>query len=84
MSHQSATDSIIGHRLFVDGARRPVYQDERGQYVRGYDGEKVYGVSLLSEEEACDEPVVVENEAEAGDHDQGGKGNGLTCIRRVL
>jgi hypothetical protein len=44
MSHRAPTDPIIGHRLFVDGARRPVYQDERGQYVHGYEREKVYGV----------------------------------------
>ena len=60
MSHRSPTDPIIGHCLFVDGARRPVHQDARGQYVRGYDSEKVYGVWLLPEEDACDAPVIVD------------------------
>ena len=61
MSHQSPTDRIIVHRLFVDGARRPVYSEPDGhQYVIGYDGEKVYGVWILLEENECDLPLIVE------------------------
>ena len=49
MSQPSLTDPILSNRLFVDGARRPVCQEERGPYVSGYDGERVYGsgVSVL-------------------------------------
>jgi hypothetical protein len=42
---------IIGSRLFVDGTRRPIYEDAAGQYVRDDDGERVYGVYLIPEEE---------------------------------
>ena len=28
----------IGHRLFTDGTTRPVYQDERGQFIEDDDG----------------------------------------------
>ena len=61
------SDPIYGHCLFVDGIRRPVCADPDGrQYVLGYDGEKVYGVWLLVEEDACDVPVIVEGEHEPG------------------
>jgi hypothetical protein len=32
----------IGHRLFTDGVTRPVYQDERGQFIKD-DGEQISG-----------------------------------------
>ena len=58
---------MLGHRLFTDGGRRPVYADSDGrQYVLGYDGEKVYGVWSLIEEEACDVPVIAEGRDERG------------------
>ena len=44
-------DSIIGHCEFVDGIRRPVYADGDGQWTYDNDGERVYGVFLLSEED---------------------------------
>jgi hypothetical protein len=41
----------------VDGVARDVHEDADGrQWVNGYEGEKVYGVSLLS----GDEPLVVD------------------------
>jgi hypothetical protein len=46
------SDQAIGQRRFVDGTNRPVYWDERGQYVFD-DGVRVYGVWLLPEEDAC-------------------------------
>ena len=60
MSRPPLHNPIPGHRLFTDGARRPVHAEPDGpQYVLGYDGEKVYGVWLLPEEEACDVPVII-------------------------
>jgi hypothetical protein len=53
------SDQAIGHRLFVDGADRPVYRDERGQYVLA-DGERVHGIWLLPEDEPCDLPLIVD------------------------
>jgi hypothetical protein len=50
-------DPIVGSRLFVDGAERPVYVDAQGrQYVLGQDAEVVHGQWLPP----ADEPVVVE------------------------
>jgi hypothetical protein len=50
----------LGSRDFTDGTRRPVYADRDGrQYVRGNDGERVYG-TWLAEGDAADEPVIVE------------------------
>lgn len=42
---------LIGHRLFADGATRSIYADEHGKYVEE-DGERVYGIWLLEEEDA--------------------------------
>jgi hypothetical protein len=53
-------DQAIGYRLFVDGTRRPIYADDLGQYVLDNEGQRVYGVYLLQEEEGCDVPVIVE------------------------
>ena len=49
-SAASTTDPVIGKRLFVDGIERDVYRDEQGQYVIGPDGERVYGVWVLTDD----------------------------------
>jgi hypothetical protein len=51
---------IIGHREFVDGTCRPVYEDARGQYVLDDDVARVYGVWLLPEDDDCEAPLIVE------------------------
>jgi len=43
---------------FTGGAMRPVYEDERGQFVIDNDGNRVDGMWYISREE-CDEPIVV-------------------------
>jgi hypothetical protein len=53
------SNPTIGHRLFVDGTRRPIYEDGHGQYVLDDDGERVCGVYLDSVDEGCDLPVIV-------------------------
>jgi hypothetical protein len=50
---------VIGYREFVDGTRRPIYWDATGQYVLDDDGERVYGVWLIPDEE-CDLPLIVD------------------------
>jgi hypothetical protein len=49
----------IGHRLFTDGVARPVYEDERGQFIVE-DGERIDGVWLVPEEHGADTSVIVE------------------------
>jgi hypothetical protein len=49
---------IDGWREFTDGVGRPVYRDDRGQFVLD-DGEPVYGQWLPHENDLADEPVVV-------------------------
>ena len=49
---------ILGVVLFTDGVRRPVYADGDRQFVV-VDGEKVYGLFLIPEEEWSDVPLVV-------------------------
>jgi hypothetical protein len=49
---------LIGQRQFTDGATRPVYEDERGQYVLD-DGEWIDGIWLVPIEDAADVPLVV-------------------------
>jgi hypothetical protein len=56
---------IIGYRDFMDGARRPIYEDAQGQYVLNDDGERVYGLYLIREEEFCDPPVIVDRPSHA-------------------
>jgi hypothetical protein len=46
--------SVIGCRDFVDGSRRLVYEDDRGQFVIDDDCQRVYGTFLLA-----DEPVII-------------------------
>jgi hypothetical protein len=50
---------IIGYQHFVDGTRRPIFLDAKGQYVLDDDCERVYGVWLIPEEECCDLPIIV-------------------------
>jgi hypothetical protein len=49
------SDRWLGEREFVDGSRRPVYEDDRGQYVLA-DDERAYGVWLPP----ADEPLIME------------------------
>jgi hypothetical protein len=49
---------VIGHRLFVDGAVRAVYQDDRGQYVLD-DGERIDGLFIVPEEDEADTPLIL-------------------------
>ena len=51
---------MIGTRLFVDGNRRPIYLDAKGQYVLHDDGGRVYGVWLIPEQECYDVPLIVD------------------------
>jgi hypothetical protein len=54
-------DEIIGTVPFVDGVRRQVFEDWHGkQYVLNNDGERVYGIWRVSEEEFADLPIIVE------------------------
>jgi hypothetical protein len=55
----------IAYRDFVDGACRPIYEDERGQYVLDDEGERVYGVYFIPDD-APDLPIIVD-------------GTGTTC-----
>ena len=55
---------IMGYREFVEGIRRPIYEDAQGQYVLDDNGERVSGVYLIPEEERCDLPVIVEQGAQ--------------------
>jgi len=52
-------DPVIGHRWFVDGVERAVYQDAQGQqYVLDNDGSRVDGVWVVPDEEP-DAPFIV-------------------------
>jgi hypothetical protein len=50
---------VIGHRLFVDGAVRAVYQDDHGQYVLD-DGERIDGLFVVPEDDGADMPLIVD------------------------
>jgi hypothetical protein len=52
-------DRIIGHLEFVDGRRRPIYEDERGQFAMDDEGCRVDGVWLIPPEEQVDLPIIV-------------------------
>jgi hypothetical protein len=54
------SERYIGKRRFVDGETRLVFEDERGQFVLDDDAQPVYGVWLVPEEGAADEPLMVE------------------------
>jgi hypothetical protein len=44
------TDPIAAHRVFIDGATRPIYEGWNGkQYVVDDDGNQVYGVWFIPE-----------------------------------
>ena len=45
-----SNDPIIGERRFVDRAIRPIYLNERGQYVIDDDGAKVPGFFIYPDE----------------------------------
>jgi len=51
-------DKAIGHQIFTDGITRPVYNDDRGQFVL-VDGMPVYGVWLPIKDDTADSPVFV-------------------------
>ena len=52
-------DQLIGYRVFTDKANRPIFQEESGrQYVMDDDGNRVYGVWLMPEDEP-DLPIIV-------------------------
>ena len=56
-------DNCIGMRQFTDGRERPVFEDFRGrQYVFDEDDNRVYGIWIVSREDFCDSPVIVEGE----------------------
>lgn len=49
---------LVGYREFTDGPRRPIWEDEQGQYVEDEDGCKIRGVYFIPPDEA-DVPLVV-------------------------
>jgi hypothetical protein len=51
-------DNLIGHRDFVDGTTRPICEGARGQHVLDDDGQGVYGVWLVPEEQTYDSPLI--------------------------
>ncbi len=51
-------ERIIGQARFVDGTTRPVFADGERQYVID-EGQRVYGLFVLPEEDRCDVPVIV-------------------------
>ena len=44
------SERVSGYRLFTDGLTRPVYEDERGQFIVE-DGERIDGVWLVPEDD---------------------------------
>jgi hypothetical protein len=44
------SERVIGYRLSTDGLTRPVYEDERGQFIVE-DGERIDGVWLVPEDD---------------------------------
>ena len=53
-------DPIIGYVDFVDGSKRPIFDDGQTQYVINDEGERVHGIFMIPEEERCDLPVIVD------------------------
>jgi hypothetical protein len=49
----------------VDQALRPIYENAEGLYVPNDDGERVYGLYFLEEQECCDPPVIVDGPSDA-------------------
>jgi hypothetical protein len=56
---------VVGHRLFVDGGLRPVYQDDRGQHVLK-DGERIEGLFMVPNDNSAEAPLVVNAPATPG------------------
>ena len=54
------SERVIGYRLSTDGLTRPVYEDERGQFIVE-DGERIDGVWLVPEDDGADTPLIVPN-----------------------
>jgi hypothetical protein len=53
-------DPIIGYMQFVDGSKRPIFEQVDGrQYVFDDDGKRVYGVWIISVDRN-DLPVIVQ------------------------
>jgi len=50
----------VAYVQFADSKTRPVFEDERGQYVMADDSEPIYGVWYIPPEE-CRIPIVVFN-----------------------
>jgi hypothetical protein len=54
----------IAYVEFADGAMRPVFQDDHGQYVLADDGEPVYGIWHMPRQEwdamFSEQPVIVD------------------------
>lgn len=48
----------VAYQLFVDGTRRPIYDDGERQWVEEPDGTRICGVWYIPREE-CDTPIVV-------------------------
>jgi hypothetical protein len=57
---------LVGYQHFVDGTRRPIYEDARGQYVMDDEGEPVYGLWLIPEPGSYDAPLIVQRPAGTG------------------
>ena len=51
------SEHVIGRARFVDGTTQPIYLDRERQYVLD-EGERVYGLFILPEEDRCDAPVI--------------------------
>jgi hypothetical protein len=54
------SDPVVGYRFFIDGSKRPIYEDRHGQYVVNDDGDQLYGVYMIPPEEP-DTPLVVDD-----------------------
>jgi hypothetical protein len=54
-------DLPLGQVRFVDGTTRPVHGDGDRQYVVDDDGEKVFGLWILPEEDRVDTPLVIDS-----------------------
>jgi hypothetical protein len=55
---KTVSTRTIGHRLFTDGANRPVYEDARGQFIVE-DSERIDGVLPVPENDRADMPMIV-------------------------
>ena len=51
-------DPIMGHCRFVEGAFRPVYADDEGQYLLE-DGKRIDGL-FLDPDQVLDQPLIVD------------------------